>query len=748
MTASRQSSQQPLQDFSECQQQPARQSTADHTSWHVSDPARGPRFASADLGPYQPRDISFRSVTIKGHIRAFSAAWYEMFPWLEYSPAVDASFCFPCRLYSNDRCCSEQTFISKGYSHWKKALETGRGFKGHALSDQHKLAMTSWSQRKSIGCSVKQQIDCAHQNFTQKHVKHLETIVETLIWIGKQGLSLRGHDESLESANRGNFLELLELRSRDCPSLKSYLASETFTYTSPDIQNELIEIICAHIQKDIVDNVNKSAAFSFMLDGTQDISVHEQLSFCVRYVDENFDVKERFLGFWDCAKTDAATLLAMVENVFSEVGLSFDILRGQCYDGASNMAGCNTGLGVRIMEKQSMAPFVHCWNHQANLVLVHACSPVKDIRNTLNRVQAAYNFFSSHKRQDVFREVQVRNGAERVRSLKSHCDTRWSSWLAAIRDMRSTLVSVCDSLIQIDESDSTSHGCDAGQLVKSLQTFTFVFCLEFLFRIFAITDQFSIDLQSSTIDTETARRKAEMVRDAIGGLRAESVFDDVWSSAAVLATSIGIEIPTSAARKIKRPNRYDENTDTGHEFKSAKSEYRVQIFCPVIDRMCDELQDRFCSETHIVLGQLYRLLMSGREPVESRVISSVATFYSLDEEALKCEMHVLANNRDLKNIDSVQQLGHYLVRMKLVSWFPVHSYLIRVYLSLPVTSCASERSFSQLKLLKDDKRSTMTEPRLRGLAVMKIEKECLNLISPSDIVKIFVNKKSRRQKFM
>jgi len=129
------------------------------------------------------------------------------------------------------------------------------------------------------------------------------------------------------------------------------------------------------------------------------------------------------------------------------------------------------------------------------------------------------------------------------------------------------------------------------------------------------------------------------------------------------------------------------------------------------------------------------------------VISSVATFYSLNEEALKCEIHVLANNRDLKNLDSVQQLGRYLLRMKLVPWFPVYSYLIRVYLSLPVTSCASERSFSQLKLMKDDKRSTMTEPRLRGLAVMKIEKEFLNLISPSDIVEIFVNKKSRRQKF-
>jgi len=185
-------------------------------------------------------------------------------------------------------------------------------------------------------------------------------------------------------------LELLEL---DCPNLKKYLENETFTYTSPDVQNEIIGIIGELIQKENVKNVIQTGAFSFILDGTQDISVHEQLSFCVRYADSNFDIRESFLGFWDTPKTDADSLLKVVEEVFSEVGLSFDILRGQCYDGAANMTGCHKGLGVQIFQKQPMAPFVHCWSHQANLVLVHACNPVKDIRNTLNRLQAVHNFF-------------------------------------------------------------------------------------------------------------------------------------------------------------------------------------------------------------------------------------------------------------------------------------------------------------------------------------------------------------------
>ena len=45
----------------------------------------------------------------------------------------------------------------------------------------------------------------------------------------------------------------------------------------------------------------------------------------------------------------------------------------------------------------------------------------------------------------------------------------------------------------------------------------------------------------------------------------------------------------------------------------------------------------------------------------------------------------------------------------------------------------SKRAISQLQ---DEKRSTMNVPRLRGLAIMKIERLSLNLITPLDIVKV------------
>ena len=54
--------------------------------------------------------------------------------------------------------------------------------------------------------------------------------------------------------------------------------------------------------------------------------------------------------------------------------------------------------------------------------------------------------------------------------------------------------------------------------------------------------------------------------------------------------------------------------------------------------------------------------------------------------------------------------------------YPNIYLLLQLSLTLPITSCESERSFSQLKLLKTSHRSTMTANRLSSLAMLKINR--------------------------
>ncbi|KAL6196699.1 hypothetical protein ACLB2K_032313 [Fragaria x ananassa] len=67
--------------------------------------------------------------------------------------------------------------------------------------------------------------------------------------------------------------------------------------------------------------------------------------------------------------------------------------------------------------------------------------------------------------------------------------------------------------------------------------------------------------------------------------------------------------------------------------------------------------------------------------------------------------------------------------------------------SEPSPPSSAERSFSKLKLLKNYLRSTMSQDRLNGLALISIENECLGDINLDKVVDDFAAKKARRRIF-
>ena len=65
-------------------------------------------------------------------------------------------------------------------------------------------------------------------------------------------------------------------------------------------------------------------------------------------------------------------------------------------------------------------------------------------------------------------------------------------------------------------------------------------------------------------------------------------------------------------------------------------------------------------------------------------------------------------------------------------------------LTIPITVASAEMSFSKLKILKNYLRSTMTQKRLKGLALMSIESGLLDKISHGDVIEKFVTTNVRR----
>ena len=83
----------------------------------------------------------------------------------------------------------------------------------------------------------------------------------------------------------------------------------------------------------------------------------------------------------------------------------------------------------------------------------------------------------------------------------------------------------------------------------------------------------------------------------------------------------------------------------------------------------------------------------------------------------------------------------------LLSTFPNIGIALRLYLTLPVTNCEGERSFSTLARIKNHLRASTGEARLSALSLMCIESELMRSVDFDDVINDFAAEKSRRRDF-
>ena len=94
-------------------------------------------------------------------------------------------------------------------------------------------------------------------------------------------------------------------------------AARNATYTSADVQNQLLAIIGDHIQGQILSRVAKAVFFTVIADEVTDISNKEQLSIVLRYI----------LYEYTCPSTCTCTFLSVID-MLTLMMLCMNILLG------------------------------------------------------------------------------------------------------------------------------------------------------------------------------------------------------------------------------------------------------------------------------------------------------------------------------------------------------------------------------------------------------------------------------------
>ena len=78
----------------------------------------------------------------------------------------------------------------------------------------------------------------------------------------------------------------------------------------------------SHILLSKLEAIRKNNFFAIMADEYTNITIKEQVSFCIRTVDDNLEVKEGFLGFYKLENIESVTFV----NAIKEILLRFNLL--------------------------------------------------------------------------------------------------------------------------------------------------------------------------------------------------------------------------------------------------------------------------------------------------------------------------------------------------------------------------------------------------------------------------------------
>ena len=334
-----------------------------------------------------PLGFTFPCTIQKKQRRYFKAHWLDRYSWLAYSKVLGGALCRVCVLFAPEFSGKgghqkAEQFVSKACSNWKDFHEL---CKLHVQCKYHETAveLASNFEKKYTDptSNIVNILDQSRLENVNKARKALLPIVKTVLFCGRQGLALRGHDESGDivthnNHNDGNFRALLRFRidagdAELCSHLNA--AARNAQYTSPSIQNELI--ICAGrlITDQIAARVNAAKSFAILADETTDSSCKEQLSVCIRYVHCDAcgrpQLREDFVGFVDVSSDVTADgLSTAILNMVQSVGIDAGFCHGQGYDGASAMSGHLRGVQAIIRHSYPLALYTH-WQKGGGVLL-------------------------------------------------------------------------------------------------------------------------------------------------------------------------------------------------------------------------------------------------------------------------------------------------------------------------------------------------------------------------------------------
>ena len=427
----------------------------------------------------------------------------------------------------------------------------------------------------------------------------------------------------------------MQLLSRHCQaiSIRFQKHSKSAVWLSPSFQNEIIHFLSVEIRGMIEQELHEAQYYTLLADESKDMSKREQLSIAFRYI-YKFRTVERFVGFTLASELNARALADYIFQKVSDLKLDLGNLVSQCYDGASVMSGCNTGVQTIIKEKCPQAVYIHCSAHRLNLVLVDVSKQVKAASDFFAHLQSIYVFFSSSKCHELFLSIQKAKGGKEIR-LKKLSDTRWSCRYDSIVSVMATYPALLETLEDTADGTDRMKAIEATGILAGLKSYDFVVSLTVYKKVLGITSKLSDVLQKESLDYGSAASLIQATIETFESMKSDGQWDLLWQESVAFANHHGIEMSHPRSRRQRHTpaamESYVLTTETvgNNTLPELSSENcKVHVYFATIDVIVSEMKERFSNINISLLKSVGSLNPKSKHFLSPSCLSPILSHYS------------------------------------------------------------------------------------------------------------------------
>lgn len=333
---------------------------------------------------------------------------------------------------------------------------------------------------------------------------------------------------------------------------------------------------------------------------------------------------------------------------------------------------------------------------------------------------------------------------------KSLSKTRWqahSMATSAILDSYDGIISALHQLY-IDTAEKGETRNQAINILNKMEELEFMFMLylwSYLLDEFHKTSQ---SLQDPRISLDVCRKLYASLSDFVKNSR--DMFDHFEKKSKE-------KLPDVDYKKSKCRRRHiNDDEDDALENLEPRDKFRIKTFIPVMDALESSLEKRgsVYNDAAKMFSFLTKLEATEEEIREG--VSALCQTYPEDvdvnlEGEVKHFHQYLKHSQTYSSVEqdclTHQDLYMVIFNDRVQSTFPNVEAILRLFLSMMVANCSGERSFSQLKRIKNEFRTIMTQDKLCSLSLMCIESDKLRSLSFDDVISDFALAKARKRAF-